>query len=43
MIDLGEPEATGLIADVESILRRRFEDGTMTVPYETRLWGAQQR
>ena len=43
VIDLGEPGATGLIADVESILRSRFEDGTMTVPYETRLWCAQSR
>ena len=43
VIDLGEPEAAGLIADVESILRSRFTDGTMTVPYETRLWSAQSR
>jgi SAM-dependent methyltransferase len=43
VIDLGEPEATGLLAAVESILRRRFTDGTMTVPYETRIWSAQYR
>jgi hypothetical protein len=40
VIDLGEPDATDLIADVESILRRRFKDGAMTVPYQTRLWSA---
>jgi hypothetical protein len=41
VIDLSEPEATGLIADVEALLRRRFMDGTMVVPYQTRLWTAQ--
>jgi SAM-dependent methyltransferase len=41
LIDLGEPEATGLITDVEALLRRNFEGGTMVVPYETRLWTAQ--
>ena len=40
VIDLGEPDATLLIAGVESILRGRFKE-TMTVPYQTRLWTAQ--
>jgi SAM-dependent methyltransferase len=43
VIDLGEPEATALIGDIESILRRRFMGGIMTVPYQTRLWAAQTR
>ena len=42
VIDLGEPHATSLITDVESILRGSFQDGAMTVPYETRLWTAQR-
>ena len=37
VIDLGEPDATGLITDVEALLRRSFEGETMVVPYETRL------
>jgi SAM-dependent methyltransferase len=41
VIDLGEREATGLLADVERLLRRRFKDGAMAVPYQTRLWTAQ--
>jgi hypothetical protein len=41
VIDLGEPNATGLITDVEALLRRRFEGGIMDVPYETRVWTAQ--
>ncbi len=42
VIDLAEPEAAGLIADVAALLRKRFKDGTMVVPYETRLWTAQR-
>jgi SAM-dependent methyltransferase len=42
VIDLEEPEATRLLADVEEILRSRFTDGTMAVPYQTRLWTAQR-
>lgn len=42
VIDLGEPLATRLITDVESILQGSFPDGAMTVPYETRLWTAQR-
>ena len=42
VIDLGEPDASALIADVESILRGRFSSAIMTVPYETRLWTAQR-
>ena len=42
VIDLGEPDASALIADVESILRGRFGSAIMTVPYETRLWTAQR-
>lgn len=41
VIDLGEPESTGLITDVEALLRRSFEGEIMLVPYETRLWTAQ--
>jgi SAM-dependent methyltransferase len=41
VIELGESQAAHLIADVEAVLRRRFKDGTMTVPYATRLWTAQ--
>lgn len=41
VIDLGEPDATVLIAEVESILRKRFKNDTMNVPYQTRLWTAQ--
>jgi hypothetical protein len=40
VIDLGEPEAHDLIADIEALLRRSFDD-TMVVPYQTRLWTAQ--
>jgi SAM-dependent methyltransferase len=43
LIDLGEPDASALIADIETIVRRRFDRGIMTVPYETRLWAAQRR
>jgi SAM-dependent methyltransferase len=42
VIDLGDVEAARLVADVEAILRQSFEGGTMTVPYETRLWTAQR-
>jgi SAM-dependent methyltransferase len=42
VIDLGEPAKGRLIADVEALLRQSFKDGTMTVPYETRLWTAQR-
>jgi SAM-dependent methyltransferase len=42
VIDLGEPAAALLIADVEALLRRTFTDGTMVVPYQTRLWTAQR-
>jgi SAM-dependent methyltransferase len=42
VIDLGDVEAARLIADVEAMLRQSFEYGTMTVPYETRLWTAQR-
>jgi SAM-dependent methyltransferase len=41
VIDLEEPETTRLINDVEALLRKRFEEGTMAVPYQTRLWTAQ--
>ncbi len=41
VIDMSEPQVTGLMADVEALLRRRFMDGTMVVPYQTRLWTAQ--
>jgi SAM-dependent methyltransferase len=41
VIDLGEPDATGLITDVEALLRRSLAGETMVVPYETRLWTAQ--
>jgi SAM-dependent methyltransferase len=41
VIDLGELKAADLIADVGTLLRKNFKDGTMTVPYETRLWTAQ--
>ena len=43
VIDLGEPGATALIADVESILRGHFNGATMTVPYQTRIWAAQRQ
>ena len=36
VIDLGESEATGLITDIETLLRRTFEGAAMVVPYETR-------
>ena len=41
VIDLGEPGATGLLAEVERDLRKTFRDGVMDVPYQTRLWTAQ--
>ena len=43
VIDLGEPEAAALIADIESILRGHFNGPTMTVPYQTRIWAAQRQ
>jgi hypothetical protein len=41
LIDLGKPEASGLITDVEALLRRSIDGEIMVVPYETRLWTAQ--
>jgi SAM-dependent methyltransferase len=42
VIDLDEREAAGLMADVEKLLRRRFKNGRLAVPYQTRLWTAQR-
>jgi SAM-dependent methyltransferase len=41
IIDLGERDASALMADVESIVRHAFAGSIMTVPYQTRLWAAQ--
>jgi hypothetical protein len=41
VIDLGELDRTRLLVNVEEILRKRFTDGIMTVPYQTRLRMAQ--
>jgi SAM-dependent methyltransferase len=42
VIDLAEPDRTRLLIDVNSILRKRFLDGAMIVPYQTRLWMAER-
>jgi hypothetical protein len=36
--DLAESVRSRLLVDAESILRNRFTNGTMAVPYQTRLW-----
>jgi hypothetical protein len=41
VIDLAAPERIRLLADVESILRNRFADGKISVPYQSRIWMAQ--
>lgn len=37
---LAEPARRRLIEEIEQIVRARFPDGVMEVPYETRLWTA---
>ena len=43
VIVLSEPERRRLLADLEAIVRDRFTDGHMTVPYQTRAWVARRR
>jgi SAM-dependent methyltransferase len=40
VLDLAGSRRDQLLADAESILRRHFRDGIMTVAYQTRLWMA---
>lgn len=43
VIDLPAPERQSLLAEVSAIIRRRFGEELMVVPYQTRVWVAGRR
>lgn len=43
VLDLPAPERQSLLADVSAIIRRRFGEELMVVPYQMRVWVARRR
>lgn len=42
VIDLPAPERQSLLNEVSAIIRRRFSEEMMVVPYQTRVWVARR-